>query len=82
MVKNKLEKKFSASLKADPDLWGMKLHNNPLAHQNTPADYIVEYEGQIRGWFHALHVLSTGIFGKEAFKNVHVHGTLVALLVA
>ena len=44
MVKNKLEKKFSASLKADPDLWGMKLHNNMLAHQTTPADYIIDYE--------------------------------------
>ena len=22
----------------------MKLHNNPLAHQNTPGDYLVDYE--------------------------------------
>jgi len=41
MTKNKLEKCFSKSLKADDSLWGMKLHNNPLAHQNTPADYII-----------------------------------------
>ena len=43
MTKNKLEKKFSESLKADTELWGMKLHNNPLSHQNTPADYIIDY---------------------------------------
>ena len=41
MEKNKLEKKFSQDLKADSKLWGMKLHNNPLSHQNTPGDYLV-----------------------------------------
>ena len=41
MTKNKLEKKFSEAIKADSSLWGMKLHNNPLSHQNTPADYIL-----------------------------------------
>jgi isoleucyl-tRNA synthetase len=51
--------------------------NKDFVEKNLPADYIVEYEGQIRGWFHALHILSTGIFGKPAFKNVHVHGTLL-----
>ncbi len=40
MVRNKLEKLFSKSQK-DQFQWGMKLHNNPLAHQTTPADYIV-----------------------------------------
>jgi len=44
IVKNKLEKLFSKSLKADNTIWGMKLHNNPLSHQNTPADYILSYE--------------------------------------
>lgn len=43
MVKNQLEKKFSKSLKEDPALWGMKLHNNPLSHQNTPADFVFSY---------------------------------------
>lgn len=41
MTKNKLEKRFSMSLKDEPRLWGMKLHNNPLSHQNTPGDYII-----------------------------------------
>ena len=53
--------------------------NKELVEKNIPADYIVEYEGQVRGWFHALHVLSTAIFGRPAFKNVQVHGTLLGL---
>jgi isoleucyl-tRNA synthetase len=51
--------------------------NKEFVEKNLPADYIVEYEGQIRGWFHALHVLSAGIFDKPVFKNVHAHGTLL-----
>jgi isoleucyl-tRNA synthetase len=43
-----------------------------------PADFIVEYTGQIRCWFYYLHVLSTAIFDKPAFKNCMVHGTLLA----
>jgi len=41
MVKNKLEKMFSKSCRVETVLWFMKLHNNPLAHQTTPADYII-----------------------------------------
>ena len=44
MVRNKLESLFSKSLKASRSLFGMKLHNNTLAHQNTPADYIISWE--------------------------------------
>jgi isoleucyl-tRNA synthetase len=43
-----------------------------------PADFIVEYVGQIRCWFYYLHVLSTAIFGRPAFKHCMVHGTLLA----
>ncbi|MEZ4753979.1 MAG: isoleucine--tRNA ligase [Bdellovibrionota bacterium] len=43
-----------------------------------PCDFIVEYTGQIRGWFYYLHVLSTALFDKPAFKNCLVHGTLLA----
>jgi isoleucyl-tRNA synthetase len=57
--------------------WHYPFENKELVEKTTPADYIVEYEGQIRGWFHALHILSTAIFHKPAFKNVHVHGTLL-----
>ena len=47
-----------------------------LSH--LPADFIVEYTGQIRCWFYYLHVLSTAIFDKPAFKHCMVHGTLLA----
>ena len=43
MVKNKLESKFSKAIKEDPMLWGMKLQNNPLAHTNTPGDFLLSY---------------------------------------
>ena len=43
-----------------------------------PADFIVEYTGQIRCWFYYLHVLSVALFDKPAYKNCIVHGTLLA----
>ena len=46
--------------------------------KHLPADFIVEYTGQIRCWFYYLHVLSTAIFDKPAFRNCMVHGTLLA----
>ncbi len=41
-----------------------------------PADFIVEYTGQLRGWFYYLHVLGNSIFDSVAFKNVVVTGVL------
>jgi len=41
-----------------------------------PADFILEYTGQLRGWFYYLHVLSNALFGSECFKNVVCHGVL------
>lgn len=55
--------------------FGYPFEHKNFVEKSIPADYIVEYEGQIRGWFHALHVLSGGIFDKPAFKHVHAHGT-------
>ncbi|MEX2012328.1 MAG: class I tRNA ligase family protein, partial [Patescibacteria group bacterium] len=45
--------------------------------QHHPADFIIEYTGQLRGWFYYLHVLSNALFGKNAFKNVVVTGVLM-----
>lgn len=56
MTKNKLEKLFSKSLKAHPEYWGMKLHNNPLAHQNTPGDYLLTIE-QVESYITYVNVL-------------------------
>ena len=44
---------------------------------HAPADFIVEYIGQTRGWFYLLHVLSTALFGRPAFKRVVSHGIVL-----
>lgn len=44
--------------------------------QNFPGDFIVEYVGQVRAWFYYVHAVSVGLFGKNAFKNVIVTGTI------
>lgn len=44
---------------------------------HSPADFIVEYIGQTRGWFYLLHVLSTALFDRPAFTNVISHGIVL-----
>ena len=44
---------------------------------HSPADFIVEYIGQTRGWFYLLHTLSTALFDRQAFKNVISHGIVL-----
>jgi isoleucyl-tRNA synthetase len=46
--------------------------------KHFPADFIVEYTGQIRCWFYYLHVLAVALFQKPAFKNCVVHGTILS----
>ncbi len=45
--------------------------------EHHPADFIVEYIGQTRGWFYLMHVLSTALFDRPAFKNVVSHGIVL-----
>jgi isoleucyl-tRNA synthetase len=42
-----------------------------------PADFIVEYVGQTRGWFYTLHVLATALFDKPPFANCMAHGIVL-----
>ena len=42
-----------------------------------PADFIVEYSGQTRGWFYVQHVLSTALFDRVAYKKVVAHGIVL-----
>ncbi|MDO3650000.1 isoleucine--tRNA ligase [Nocardia mangyaensis] len=42
-----------------------------------PGDFIVEYNGQTRGWFYTLHVLATALFDSPAFKTVSAHGIVL-----
>ncbi len=62
--------------------------NKEKFEHNYPADFIVEYVGQVRAWFYYVHAVntalaSTGAFGdkakkhhKNAYKNVITTGTL------
>ena len=62
--------------------------NKAKFERNYPADFIVEYIGQVRAWFYYVHVVNTtladiGAFGpdakkgaKNAYKNVITTGTL------
>jgi len=44
---------------------------------HAPADFIVEYVAQTRGWFYTLMVLSTALFDREPFKNCICHGVVL-----
>jgi isoleucyl-tRNA synthetase len=50
--------------------------NKEKFEANFPGDFIAEYVGQVRAWFYYLHAVNVGLFGKNAFKNVVVTGTL------
>ncbi|ELA46497.1 isoleucine-tRNA ligase [Vavraia culicis subsp. floridensis] len=42
------------------------------------ADFIAEGLDQTRGWFYTLHVVSTLLFNRPAFKNIIVSGIVLA----
>ena len=44
---------------------------------HSPADFIVEYIGQTRGWFYVMHVLATALFDRPAFTSVICHGIVL-----
>ena len=62
--------------------------NKEKFEHNYPADFIVEYVGQVRAWFYYVHAVNTalasiGAFGdkakkgpRNAYKNVITTGTL------
>lgn len=51
--------------------------NQDWFDKHQPADFIVEYIGQTRGWFYTMHILATALFGRPAFKNVISHGIVL-----
>ena len=51
--------------------------NQEWFDSHSPADFIVEYIGQTRGWFYTLHTLSTALFDRPAFSNVISHGIVL-----
>ena len=50
--------------------------NKEKFEKNYPADFIVEYVGQVRAWFYYVHCVNTALFGHNAYKNVITTGTL------
>ena len=50
--------------------------NREKFEKNYPADFIVEYVGQVRAWFYYVHVVNTALFSDIAYKNVITTGTL------
>ncbi|WP_420436672.1 isoleucine--tRNA ligase [Candidatus Poriferisocius sp.] len=51
--------------------------NKEWFEHHFPADFIVEYINQTRGWFYTLHVLASALFDRPAFNNVICHGILL-----
>lgn len=51
--------------------------NKDWFEANFPADFIVEYVAQTRGWFYTLMVLSTMLFDRPPFKNAICHGVVL-----
>jgi isoleucyl-tRNA synthetase len=51
--------------------------NESWFEEHFPADFIVEYVGQTRGWFYTLHVLSTALFDCPPFRHCVAHGIVL-----
>lgn len=51
--------------------------NHDWFDSHNPADFIVEYIGQTRGWFYTMHVLATALFDRPAFSQVISHGIVL-----
>ncbi len=51
--------------------------NTERFEAHFPADFIVEYIGQTRGWFYTLHVLSTALFDCPPFETCLAHGVVL-----
>ncbi len=51
--------------------------NRDWFEHHYPGDFIVEYNGQTRGWFYTLHVLATALFDRPAFRACLAHGIVL-----
>lgn len=51
--------------------------NKEWFEHHFPADFIVEYSAQTRGWFYTLMVLSTALFDRPPFLNCICHGVIL-----
>ncbi|MDN5751261.1 MAG: class I tRNA ligase family protein, partial [Pseudonocardia sp.] len=53
------------------------MENREWFEHHYPGDFIVEYNGQTRGWFYTLHVLATALFDRPAFRSCVAHGIVL-----
>jgi len=51
--------------------------NRDWFESHFPADFIVEYVAQTRGWFYTMHVLATALFDRPPFQNCICHGVVL-----
>ena len=51
--------------------------NKDWFESHFPADFIVEYTAQTRGWFYTMMIMATALFDKEPFKNCICHGVIL-----
>jgi isoleucyl-tRNA synthetase len=51
--------------------------NQRWFEDHFPADFVVEYVAQTRGWFYTLMVLGTALFDKPPFRNCICHGVVL-----
>jgi len=52
--------------------------NKVFFEKNFPAQFVVEYLGQVRAWFYYMNVLSAIIFDEIPFENIITTGTILA----
>ncbi len=51
--------------------------NKAPMENSYPADFIVEYIGQVRAWFYVMHVVGVALFDKRSFTNVITTGIVM-----
>lgn len=51
--------------------------NKEWFDNHFPADFIVEYMAQTRGWFYTLMVMATSLFDRPPFKTCLCHGVVL-----
>lgn len=51
--------------------------NREWFETHFPADFIVEYVAQTRGWFYTMMVLATALFDRPPFLNCICHGVIL-----
>ena len=51
--------------------------NKEWFEKHFPADFIVEYIAQTRGWFYTMMLMATALFDKPPFKTCMCHGVVL-----